>query len=203
MPALAGQPGSKQDIHAGDNRFSSGVVSQGGLLWAVQTVEQDGHTALRWVKIDATTNTLKQEGFIADSNLDFYYGSIAVNNAGKVVVGFNGSGGDQFISAYAVLGETDAAGLTVFGTPLLLKGGVADYQGLDGAGRNRWGDYSATMIDPDSPNSFWTFQEWVAAPDLWAIQITELRVVPLPSTLLLMASGLMGLWAAARRNRRK
>ena len=81
-------------------------------------------------------------------------------------------------------------GVTRFGTPLLLAEGQADYQRLDGSGRNRFGDYSATLVDPDDPRSFWTFQEFVPATNRWSIQITQL-LVPEPSTGLLVALGLL------------
>jgi uncharacterized repeat protein (TIGR01451 family) len=53
--------------------------------------------------------------------------------------------------------------------------------------RNRWGDYSATVIDPVDPCTFWTFQEFVAVSAVgnvgraprpeggqWGTQVTEL-----------------------------
>ena len=42
-----------------------------------------------------------QEGLITQSGLDFYYGSIAVNEFSDVVIGFSGSGTSQFVSSYA------------------------------------------------------------------------------------------------------
>ena len=108
---------------------------------------------------------------------DFFYGSIAVNEFGDVVIGFNGSGPSQFVSSYAVQGTT-VSGITTFGEPLLLQAGVANYAVLQifDSGRNRWGDYSATVVDPTDPFTFWTFQEWVSANNTWATQITQLRV---------------------------
>ncbi|HXD40094.1 MAG TPA: hypothetical protein VN649_06000, partial [Ramlibacter sp.] len=40
----------------------------------------------------------------------------------------------------------------------------------------RWGDYSATVVDPRHPLRFWTFQEWPSAQDVWSTQITELKL---------------------------
>lgn len=171
----AEQPGPKNDIDSGDDRFSSNVVLQNGFFWGTQTVSNNGRNAIRWFRIDANTNTLEEEGIISDSELEFYYSSIAVNEFGHVVIGFSGSNDQQFISTYAVLGET-SSGVTTFGDPLLLKAGVSDYQILDGIGRNRWGDYSATVVDPSDPLSFWTFQEFVSDEDVWAIQTTQLIV---------------------------
>ncbi len=182
-PPNAEQPGPKQNLSTIDDRFGSNVILQNGAIWAVQNVANNGRPALRWVQIDANTNALLQEGLIADPDLEFYYGSIAVNEFNDVVIGFSGSSESQFVSSYAVLGET-LSGLTTFHEPLLLKAGVDDYQRLDSFGRNRWGDYSATMVDPTDPLTFWTIQEFVSAQDIWSTQITEVKAVPESSSVL-------------------
>jgi hypothetical protein len=173
-----------------------------GDLWGVQSVNSGGRSALRWFDIDAATNTLRQSGLIASPTLAFYYGSIAVNDFGHVVIGFSGSGPSQFVSAYAVEGQT-TNGVTTFGDPLLLKAGVSDYEVTFGAGRNRWGDYSATVLDPDDPYRFWTIQEWVSGTNIWSTQITELDTVPEPTTLLLFGTTAAGLGLARWRRRKQ
>ncbi|MEQ9236503.1 PEP-CTERM sorting domain-containing protein [Coleofasciculus sp. E2-BRE-01] len=205
FPPNANQPGSKPDLDSGDNRFSSNIILHNGAFWGVQTVNNAGRAALRWFQIDATTNLLLQEGLIADPNLDFYYGSIAVNDFNDVVIGFSGSSENQFVSSYAALGQT-VGGVTTFDTPMLLKEGVADYQRLDGIGRNRWGDYSATVIDPTDPFTFWTFQEFVSAEDQWSTQITELKIaratVPEPASVFGVLT-FAGLGAASLKRKNK
>lgn len=202
-PPNAQQPGPKAPLEVLDSRLGSNVVMRNGELWGVQSVNVEGRSALRWFDIDVATNTLRQSGLIASPTLAFYYGSIAVNDFGDVVIGFSGSGQSQFASAYAVQGQTQN-GVTTFGDPLLLKAGVSDYEVTFGAGRNRWGDYSATVLDPDDPLHFWTIQEWVSGTDVWSTQITELNVVPEPPTMLLWGTTIAGLGFAARwRQRRK
>ncbi len=174
-PDGAEQPQNQANLDSGDSRFSGNVVLQNGDFWGVQTVENNGQNALRWFRIDEDSNLLIDEGLIADESLDFYYGSIAVNEFNDVVIGFSGSGENQFVSTYAVLGET-VGDNTTFDDPLLLQEGVDTYELLD-RGRNRWGDYSATVIDPDDPFTFWTFQEFVSAENVWSTQITELSLV--------------------------
>lgn len=193
------QPAPGAFIDTGDNRFSSNLILQNGTIWGVQTVGNE-RSVLRWFQIDANTNTLLQEGLITDGKSDFYFGSIAVNEFNDVVIGFSGSSESQFISSYAVFGETNS-GVTTFGNPLLLKAGVGNY--FDG----RWGDYSATVLDPTDPFSFWTFQEWAAGEDIWATQITQLRVVrdvasvPEPASALSVLA--FGAFAAGSRLKRK
>jgi hypothetical protein len=62
---------------------------------------------------------------------------------------------------------------------LLLRAGVDNYVRLDSLGRNRWGDYSATTIDPADPAIIWTNQEFVDGTNRWATQVTEL-ILPQP-----------------------
>lgn len=50
-------------------------------------------------------------------------------------------------------------------------------------GRNRWGDYSATALDPRDGQRFWTIQQWASAPDIWSTQLTEIRLVPAPTAI--------------------
>ena len=201
VPPFGGPPNAEQPGPKG-SRFGSNVVIRNGEVWGVQAVNKDGRSALRWFAINAATNTLRQSGLIADPALSFYYGSIAVNDFGQIVIGFSGSGPSQFVSAYAVEGRT-IEGVTTFDDPVLLKAGVSDYQ--VGSGRNRWGDYSATTLDPNDPFTFWTIQEWVSATDIWSTQITELKLepVPEPTTLLLVGTTAAGLGLARWRQRRR
>ena len=163
----------------------------------MQTVSDNGQAALRWFQIEVDTNKVLQEGLIKKPGLDLFYGSIAVNKSGEVVIGFTGSGKSQFPSAYAVAGMT-INGTTVFGDPFLLRQGVTSYERTFD-GRNRWGDYSATTLDPSNSKSFWTIQEWASGLNSWSTQITEIRfgsiaAAPEPTTFLLLGSGL--LWLA-------
>jgi hypothetical protein len=169
------QPDSGIGIYTSSPNFASSVVMRNKVIWGVQTVANQGRAALRWFAIDADSNALLQEGLIADPVLDVFMGSIAVNACNDVVIGFNQSGTSQFVSAYAVAGAT-IHNVTTFGVPLLLKSGVARYDVTGGAILARWGDYSATVADPRHPFTFWTFQEWPSAQDVWSIQITELKL---------------------------
>jgi hypothetical protein len=169
----ADQPGAKPNLEtASVPHFSGNVVLRNGSIWAVYTVDEGGRAAQRWLEIDPSTHAILQSGIISDDELAFFYGSIAVNESGDVVIGMSGSSENQFVSTYAAVGSP-VNGVLTFDDPILLQAGVADYAVVSG-GRNRWGDYSATIVDPSDPTHFWTFQEFVIATDEWAIQITEL-----------------------------
>jgi hypothetical protein len=126
-----------------------------------------GRAMVRWMEVDAATNQIKQAGNISSPSLSFYYPSLAVNEAGDVVIGFSGSGSTQFPSAYYVIGHK-VDGYTTFTKPRLLQAGSGNYDG-------RWGDYSATVLDPSDPTLFWTFQEYTVADDKWGVKIAAIR----------------------------
>ncbi len=205
-PPLAVQPGGPNNIDTGDTRFSSSVVKVNGKIWGVQSVTDNGRAALRWFRIDAATDTLEESGIIGDPNHDYYYGSIAVNTSGTVVIGYSRSGASEYISSYASVGTYNGT-TTTFSSPLLLKSGTSSYQVLDGSGNNRWGDYSATTIDPLDPTHFWTIQEWASGSSSWSTQITELITGPGAVPVSAFQSALIGGviaagWLRRRKTRR-
>ncbi len=188
------QPGPKVDIDGGDSRFSGNVVMQqipgrtNPSIWGVQGVDIGGRAAVEWYEIDSVTDAILQSGTISDATLAFNYPSIAVNDFGDIVIGFSGGDPNTFMSAYAAVGKT-VANLTTFDLPVQTKAGSADYERLDTSGRNRWGDYSATVVDPIDERSFWTFQEFASATDAWQIQITQIILAPEPGTFALAGMG--------------
>ncbi len=158
-----------------------------GELWSVTNAADDGsgRGSIHWLRVSLLNNTLIEEDFIGHPELTYFYPSIAVNGKGDVVIGFNACGPSpgQYASCYAVVGRTTGAG-TVFGQPILLKAGAVSYQGslkVDSFGgfgtAAYWGDYSATSLDPEDPNTFWTIQQWPSDNNTWSTQITALAIV--------------------------
>jgi hypothetical protein len=100
------------------------------------------------------------------------------------------------VGSYAFVGET-INGVTTFGPPLLLKAGTASYKNTAASyGATRWGDYSATSLDPSDPTRFWTIQMVPSAPQVYFTQITEVRAVKQPVlTLTLTAPNATLSWA--------
>jgi hypothetical protein len=175
-------------------RFVGNVVEQGDSLWAVHAVLGSfNNSALRWYEIDEVTNTMLQTGLIEDPTRDFHEPSIAVNELGHVVIGYTCSGPNLAASVCVSVGET-VGGVTTFEGPQILVVGAGHYYrdfcdpttNPTCAERNRWGDYSATVIDPVDPCTLWTFQEFVAVSAVgnvgpgraeggnWGTRVTEL-----------------------------
>jgi uncharacterized repeat protein (TIGR01451 family) len=184
-------------------RFVANVFELGDSLWAVHAVQGTfRNSAVRWYEIDETTDTVLQTGLIEERDRDFHEPSIAVNDFGNVVIGYTCSGPrlapstcisvGEIVSAgqIASVGEI-AAGVTTFEPPMIIQEGAGhyyrDFAEPPEAERNRWGDYSATVIDPNDPCTFWTVQEFVAVSAVgnvgpspraeggqWGTEITEL-----------------------------
>jgi len=118
-----------------------------------------------WYEIrpSAMPNALVQSGIItAPSNEYYYYPSIAVNAREDVLIGFTRSSPSTYAqAAYTGRKMTDPLGTT---SPVsVLKLGEDTYiKGSDWPPdfRVRWGDYSATCVDPINDIEMWTIQEY-------------------------------------------
>jgi len=154
------------------NRIPGNVVEIDDSLWFTRHLGEDASDSLfvQWGEIDLMTQTLLQSGTILTSGWDYFFPSIAVNSSRDVVIGFSGSSAQDFASALLVVGS-DVAGQTQFSEPVLLRAG----QDFFDAGR--WGDYSATMVDPENDDIFWTIQEYVAGPNNnWGMVISQISL---------------------------
>jgi hypothetical protein len=176
-PPAAQQPGTTITLDTNDQRISGGVFKVGDIIYEVHETTVAGRAALAWDKISDANRTLLQQGTIADSAHDYYYGSIAANANGDVVIGYTRSSSTEFASAYASVGST-SGGVLTFGAPMLLHQGTA-YYSLFGS-PERCGDFSSTSIDPSNSNSFWTVQEFATTNAnggrIWATQVTQILV---------------------------
>lgn len=164
-----------RNVDALDDRVSSSVYEVDGRIYAVQTVMKAGtdSTQVRYYVVDSQTNAVLDQGEIGGDGYDYYQGSLAVNALGRVVISFNRSGGpstglDGRISILARAYKTDAAGkLIQVGDEVFIKqsltggylNGNTEASGAPG-GRQRWGDYSATSLDPVNSNLFWVIGEF-------------------------------------------
>jgi hypothetical protein len=172
-------PDGDPNLLDGDAELTAQVYRVGDVLFAAQGIQFGPHVAARWYRLSAINNALLESGTITDPNLDLYYPSIAANTNGTVVLAFNGSGSNTFVSCYAVVGQT-VNGVTAFGNLLLLQAGLAGYQNPDVSGISEWGAYSTTCVDPTDPNVFWTINMFAYDQATWATQITQLLTSPSP-----------------------
>lgn len=173
-PPEADQPGTTLDISTVDWRPMNAVFRNGS-VWTAHCINVSNRAAVRWYQINASTASTVQVGTISDGELEFYDPGIDVNASNAMVVGFSGSGPNDFVGAYAA-GRTAADPLGQTGPPVLYQPGQAAYTVVSG-GTVRWGDYSLTTVDPVDDTTFWTIQEY--APNnpvnAWRTRIAEVK----------------------------
>lgn len=172
---FAPQLGTSNKIDTDDDRIE-GCVYRNNSIWVSHTVflpasSTPTRSSAQWWEIDASAGNIGnvlQFGRVDDpSNNTFYaYPSIAVNVNDDVMLGFSEFSASIYASAaYAFRYGTDPA--NSMGPVTLLKSGLASYYQDFGTGDNRWGDYSATVVDPVNDTDLWTLQEYAGTNNNW------------------------------------
>jgi hypothetical protein len=162
---FAPQADTSQLIDNNDDRMLS-VVYRNGLLWCAHTIflpaSNPTYSAVQWWKLNPTNGNVIERGSIGSQTLYCAFPSIAVNRFNDALIGYSTFSSNQYASAaYSLKACTNRSG--TFQNPAVLKAGIAPFwlQPI-GGGRCRWGDYSATMVDPVNDADFWTIQEYAA-----------------------------------------
>ena len=192
--------GTPINLHPVGSRLAASII-RNGLLWTCQAIGLKGtngtyvgdqfatnvdRTAAQWLraKLDESGGlSYSAHGRVYDqrtSNPFFYYfPSLMVNCAGDMVIGFSGSNATNYIGAYYTWRLSDG---TTLNPPRLIRAGLTNYIDFD---NGRWGDYSATTLDPTDDWSFWTVQEYADPSDgntfgehRWKTVIAEVRPAP-------------------------
>lgn len=214
--------GGCRRITTADARVLSLSVFRNGHLWYVNhgglpAVGVPDRLAVFWNQLDpdklATDSPVVQFGALdGGPGVYHFFPSIAVNKNDDVCIGFSRSDADSFIDAV----ETTRLGSDPPGTtrPIgVIKAGEDSYEVVISSG-NRWGDFSATVVDPSDDLSFWTIQEFAAqnvggGPDgsrwgtWWALKSRVSAGAPLLSPLGLLATAVGLLVAGALLIRRR
>lgn len=229
-PPRGRQPDGSRVVDTLDTRISSSAWEMNGKIYYTQTVAGVGANAgsavVRVVVLDAVTKAVLSTTDIGDPNYDFYQGSLAINSAGKLVVGYNRSGFstvDGQISIFARVYNANANGTITQTDEIFIKKSDAsnyrcgDMNIVDTTCRQRWGDYAAVSLDPTNNDNFYVIGEYAQAPglipgftttprSLWGtyigvISTAAVAAVPEPATWaqMLLGFGLIG--GAIRRKR--
>ncbi|MCH7704283.1 MAG: hypothetical protein IIB61_04150 [Planctomycetes bacterium] len=153
------------------------AVYRNGSVWATHDIGVSGMAVCRWYEIDVDTMSLNQVGTVTSSSLHYFYGAIAVNANNDVVMAFSGANGEQYAACYYT-GRLASDPTGTMAPPALLREGNGAQNNIDSFGRNRWGDYSLTTVDPDDDLSFWTIQEYAHATNIWGTWVGHMTVTP-------------------------
>jgi hypothetical protein len=158
---LAPQTNSTRKIAVNDHRIQN-VVYRNGRIYGTQNGffphSAPTRSGVIWWRM-LTDGTSPVMGVIQDSTGENHYAypSIAVNQFNDFVVGYSSFSSTQYASAsYTFRSFTDSGNRT----SQLLKEGEDVFVRQGTGSDNRWGDYSATVVDPVNDTDFWTLQEY-------------------------------------------
>lgn len=154
-----------------NDRRALNAVWRNNSLWITTTLlppagSDAGQTTAHWFKINTTvpsTFVVSDQGNLGGEDIApgtyTFFPSLAVNEAGDMIIGFSASAPTIYVGAYfAGRLSTDPAG--VVGASRVLREGVDYYVRTFGGSRNRWGDYSGISVDPSDGTKFWVFNEY-------------------------------------------
>jgi hypothetical protein len=169
---FAPQFGTSNRIQVNDAGMQS-VVYRNGSLWCTHSIFLPAGTtptrsSVQWWQINPTSFAVQQLGRIDSANGTYFYGypSISVNRNNDVLIGYSRFSASHYASAgYAYRAGTDPVNSLRDDT--VLKAGLSTYFSPTG-GRNRWGDYSGTTVDPANDIDMWTLQEYAASTNTWS-----------------------------------
>ncbi len=148
-PPQSPQKNTDQLTSSGD-RNPKNLVLQNGYIWFSQTVNIEGNAAVQWhqVKIDGS---IVQTGLISGKNTNYIQTTLAVNKKNDVLIGFQETNKNMFISPRMAFRKAKDKKGTIREIINLGQG-----KGFtDGAS---WGDYSGSVIDGDNLMDLWTIQ---------------------------------------------
>jgi hypothetical protein len=166
-------------LESGDVRVLN-AVSRGGSVWAAFSTSHDwgdgaGVASCRWLQVNATSGAVIQQGIFGARKLHYFYPAVMPDTNGNMTMVFCRSGPSEFASIrYSGRNSSDPAG--TLQSSALLKSGEASYVGLDGAGRNRWGDYAGIAIDQADGRLVWFYSMYAATPaNTWGTWVGSAR----------------------------
>src|SRR5690349_5225526 len=134
------------------------------------TVQGGALGGVRWYELrnPGGTPSVFQQGTIVDPNTDFWLGSIAMDGAGDIAVGFNAMSKNDFSSVYVAGRKPSDPHGAMFGPLRLAVGSGVQFNSF-----KRWGDYSSMTVDPKDDCTFWFTQEYYIATGSfnWATRV--------------------------------
>ncbi len=148
-PPQSPQKNTGQLTASGDRNPKVTVV-QNGFIWFSQTINFNGRAAVQWhqIKMDGT---IVQTGLISSENSSYIQTTLAVNKNNDVLIGFQETSSEMFISprmAFRLANDP----------PGQVREIISLGEGKGATSGTSWGDYSGSTIDGDNLTDLWTIQ---------------------------------------------
>jgi hypothetical protein len=156
-------------LNTNDDRMENAIYANGKLWGSLNTVVKTAtgpvQTGLAWFAVAPSTATIAAQGYVSANGASVFYPSLAINDAGKGIIGGTISSTSMHPSVvYALLDATHGAGPLhlAFSGPVGDDGFTGYTDPATGAATNqkgvaRWGDYGAAGVDSDG--SIWVANE--------------------------------------------
>jgi hypothetical protein len=134
--------------------------------WAMvcnHTVNAGANAAgIRWYELRKTTgawSVYQQATYAPNDNNSRWMGSLAMDTAGNIAIGYSASGSTLYPSIrYTGRMKTDPLNQMTISERGIMNGG-----GCQLSSTQRWGDYSSMTVDPSAPTTFWYTTEYYSA----------------------------------------
>ena len=148
-PPQSPQKGTDQLTASGD-RNPKNLILQSGYIWFSQAVNFEDRSAVQWHQVKLN-GIIVQSGRISSKTSSYIQTTIAVNKKNDVLVGFQETSPEMFISPrMAFRFADDPAGQ--------LREIVKLGEGRGATNGVAWGDYSGSTVDGDNLTDLWTIQ---------------------------------------------
>ena len=129
---------------------------------------------VRWYEIrNPAAPTVYQQGTIYDGTDNYWLGSVAMDKAGNLALGFSASSHALYPSIY-LAGRSPTDPLGQIRGPFVLANGTGVQLNHS---YNRWGDYSSMSVDPSDDCTFWYTQEYYIASGIidWTTRVSSFK----------------------------
>ena len=154
------QPGTSQTLDTLSDRLMYRLQYRNfgsyETLVVCHTVNVSGHAGMRWYELRRSSGSwsIYQQGTYALDSANRWMGSIAMDSAGNLALGYSVSSSSVYPSV-RYTGRMAGDPLGTMGSEIELVAGAGSQTGT-----NRWGDYSQMSIDPADGATFWYTQEY-------------------------------------------
>jgi photosystem II stability/assembly factor-like uncharacterized protein len=183
----AGQLGSSNTIDGGSSNLRNEPVVKNGMLHLVHSVKSGTsglYSAVRYCKINLSTNTAVTDVAMGSDTYFHYYPAVSVDNNDNVVITYTRSGTTEYAGAYYT---SKPAGSNTLTGSKLLKAGNGTYYKTFGGDRNRWGDYNGAWTDPSAPEKIYILTEYTSSTNTWGSWIGELTFATVNNSVTVTA----------------
>ncbi|MDX8456326.1 alkaline phosphatase family protein [Mesorhizobium sp. VK9D] len=192
----AQQLGTIVPLDAGDGHLQN-LAYANGFLYGVSEVKPIGSITpqVHWFKLDVSnpaSPVLVAQGNVSGASIGTgvatFDGSIAVDQAGDVVINFTASGPNMYpADYYSFLAAGDPS--STFSAPVLYQASASYLANGDGPTVQRWGIYSTAIADPNHANSFWLSSEY-SANGWWQTSVAQVAIQAPTSQITTLFSGI-------------